>query len=377
MIAGLHARVKALALNDSVKTLQENRSVQNPASIFEEKQHLSVKNLIEPEEIEAQAPDSLQVVSNVETMLQVESSNKQARESASPIRALVSAKTKAKEKSEKHVDSDTDQSVGGTILQEEAEDSIVLGQKNSAVEETPDANAYISRGASKLKKGQIEDATSDFNKAIDLDPQKPGAYVARGGVYFMLDQFDNAISDYNKAIEINPDLAVAYHNRGSVYYRQGQFDNAISDYSKAIEIDHEFTAAYQNRGYAYFIAGNYEKAISDYNKAIALNPENAEAYIYRGHSYYARRLFNKAISDYNKAISLNPKNANAYTYRGHVYFSNRIFDKAISDYDKAIALNPEASVAKKFLALAKNSRARSRWRDEEFNYNFWNMTYQR
>jgi tetratricopeptide (TPR) repeat protein len=369
--------VKAVALNDSVEALQETRSDLNPSSIVEEKQHLSLNNLIEPEEIEAQAPDNLQVISNVETVLQVEPLNKQARESASPIRALVSADTKAKEKSEKRVDSGTDQSVGDTILQEEAEDSIVLAQKESAVEETPNADAYISRGASKLKKGQIEGATSDFNKAIDLDPQKAEAYVARGGVSFMLDQFDNAISDYNKAIERNPDLAVAYQNRGSVYYSQGQFDNAISDYSKAIEIDNEFTAAYQNRGYAYFSAGNYEKAISDYDKAIALNPENAEAYICRGHSYYARRSFNKAISNYNKSISLNPENANAYTYRGHVYFSNRIFDKAISDYDKAIALNPEAAVAKKFLALAKKNRTRAKWQEAEFNHEYWRMMSKR
>ena len=64
---------------------------------------------------------------------------------------------------------------------------------------------YISQGVSSLKQGQVEDAITKFNRAIDLDPGKAVAYAARGSAYFRLEKLDNAISDYNKAIEINPE----------------------------------------------------------------------------------------------------------------------------------------------------------------------------
>lgn len=134
-----------------------------------------------------------------------------------------------------------------------------------------DVNKYISWGISCFKKGQMEDAVSELNKAINLDPEKDVAYFVRGSAYQRLDQLDNAISDYNKAIELNPSLAVAYQNRGSVYYIQGLFENAIPDYSKAIEINPGLAAAYQDRGNIYQNQGQPDKAISDYNKALELN----------------------------------------------------------------------------------------------------------
>jgi Flp pilus assembly protein TadD len=50
-------------------------------------------------------------------------------------------------------------------------------------------------------------------------------------------QFDQAISDSNKAIELNPNLAMAYVNRGGAYAQKGQFDHTISDSNKAIELN--------------------------------------------------------------------------------------------------------------------------------------------
>ncbi len=39
------------------------------------------------------------------------------------------------------------------------------------------------------------------------------AYLNRGIVYQRKGQYDQAISDYNKALEINPRYALAYYNR--------------------------------------------------------------------------------------------------------------------------------------------------------------------
>jgi len=109
-----------------------------------------------------------------------------------------------------------------------------------------------------------KDADGIKNKAI--------AYNNRGNVYQYLEQYDKAISDYNKAIELNPNYAKAYNNRGVAYDDLKQYDKAISDYTKALELNPNYAEAYNNRGLVYSDLKQYGKAISDFNKVIELNP---------------------------------------------------------------------------------------------------------
>jgi tetratricopeptide (TPR) repeat protein len=132
------------------------------------------------------------------------------------------------------------------------------------------AEVYFNRGVDSSQKGDFKKAISDFNKAIDVNPEFVVAYLNRGFSYSRMGEFDKAIADYTRAIELNPRYAVAYHNRGFVYRRMGAYDKAIVDYTKAIEIDPKYALAYYNRGRAYYDNGDYEKAWEDIKKARSL-----------------------------------------------------------------------------------------------------------
>ena len=95
-------------------------------------------------------------------------------------------------------------------------------------------------------------------------------YYNRGVAWQKKGDFDQAVSDYNKAIEINPRYAMAYNNRGNTFQTNGQYDKAISDFTKAIEINPGFDGAYNNRGVAYYCKGEYDKAWEDVYKAQSL-----------------------------------------------------------------------------------------------------------
>ena len=59
------------------------------------------------------------------------------------------------------------------------------------------------------------------------------AYNHRGIAYDSKGQYDQAISDYNKALELNPMDALAYYNRGVAYYSRKDYDKAWDDVYKA------------------------------------------------------------------------------------------------------------------------------------------------
>jgi tetratricopeptide (TPR) repeat protein len=52
-------------------------------------------------------------------------------------------------------------------------------------------------------------------------------------------QLDQAISDFTKALEINPRFAMAYNNRGIAYYSKRQYDKSWMDVKKAQSLGYQ------------------------------------------------------------------------------------------------------------------------------------------
>ena len=77
------------------------------------------------------------------------------------------------------------------------------------------------------------------DKALSFDPQLSDAYTVRGGYYRTKGQREQAISEYEKAIKLNPNDWMAYRGLGDTY-------RLIHDYVKSIENYHE--AVNRNRG---------------------------------------------------------------------------------------------------------------------------------
>ena len=144
------------------------------------------------------------------------------------------------------------------------------------------SRAYIKSGEEKTELEDYDGAISDFNKALEINPNYPRAYRIRGATKFQLKDYSGAISDYNKALTINPEDADSFFLRGVLKLIELEdYDGAISDLNKAIEINPEDVDAYVNRGNAKLKLDNSAGALSDYNKALIINPEDADAYYFR------------------------------------------------------------------------------------------------
>jgi tetratricopeptide (TPR) repeat protein len=203
------------------------------------------------------------------------------------------------------------------------------------------AAAYIGRGNARFVQGNRTDAIADYNRAIELDPSFTIAYIRRGNIRADLGDLIGAISDYTQAIALTPDSAYIYYNRGTTLHEKGDILGAIADYNQVIKLDPGNANAYINRGIVRNQQGNFVGALSDYNQAIRLNPQNGTAYNNRGITRYNQGDFAGALADYNQAIKLDPKDATAYNNRGLALVSNGNLSDALLDYSQAIELDPE------------------------------------
>jgi tetratricopeptide (TPR) repeat protein len=115
------------------------------------------------------------------------------------------------------------------------------------------------------------------NKGYSQNPL--GAPFESGAEYYLkkgiiISSSDNraAITEFNKAIELNPEYAEAYYFRGKAKCDINHYRDAISDYSKAIELDPHYAAAYYERGYAKNHLKDYYGANIDLATAKEIDP---------------------------------------------------------------------------------------------------------
>ena len=89
-----------------------------------------------------------------------------------------------------------------------------------------------------------------FEEELKRNPKAADAYNTRGALRIEKGDLDLAIEDFNQAIRLNAKFAVAYDNRGLAWGRKKEYDKAIADYSEAIRLDPKYFAAYEGRGLA-------------------------------------------------------------------------------------------------------------------------------
>lgn len=93
--------------------------------------------------------------------------------------------------------------------------------------------------------------------------------------YAQSQQWDNAMTNCNSAIEINPEGTGSLYTRGAVYMNQEMFAEALTDFEKVLEINPMHENAMQGAGYTSAKMGDEEAARSYYNRYLELNPSNA------------------------------------------------------------------------------------------------------
>lgn len=150
---------------------------------------------------------------------------------------------------------------------------------------TNDATGHFNMGVESAKKGNLDEAVTEWKKAVEMDPKfiKAHNYLARS--YYTKERFDDALSEYKKIVELDPADAMAHASIGFVYRMKGMYDDAITACNKALQINPQLAAAYNCIGMSYVQKKMYEDAINAYKMALAINPNYADALFGLGIAY--------------------------------------------------------------------------------------------
>jgi tetratricopeptide (TPR) repeat protein len=125
----------------------------------------------------------------------------------------------------------------GAIQVLKNEDERAIEYFNEALERKIDWEHYAGRGTAYRRIGKYERALSDFNQALQLEPNSVGLRYARGITYYQMGDFDSAQTDLDWVLTKDPALGLAYYYRALVFHNKGDYQRANSDYRNAVRVE--------------------------------------------------------------------------------------------------------------------------------------------
>ncbi len=126
-------------------------------------------------------------------------------------------------------------------------------------------------------------------------------------------QVDEAVSHYEKALELRPDnrethyhlsVALLHTSLGNALARKGRLDEALVHYRKAVELRDDFADAHTNLASLLARKGETAEAIAHYEKAVALPPEDAPSHIRLSKLLLQLGRNDEAVVHYRRALEL-------------------------------------------------------------------------
>ena len=132
-----------------------------------------------------------------------------------------------------------------------------------------------------LAPAEFGEVKSLIDHAIALAPNSPEAHLALGRFfYYGHRQYESALTEYNRALELQPNNASAREACAAVYRRRGEWERSLADFQRAQELDPRDAEIPRDIGATYLALRQWKDAERIELRALAIDPHNTLAAIY-------------------------------------------------------------------------------------------------
>ena len=170
---------------------------------------------------------------------------------------------------------------------------------------------------SELTRGQRARASFKQNlEAATLNPADASAHYNLGLIHQMRGELDEARTRFERAVEIDADEIDAHYQLGRIAREQGRLPDAIKDFSAVVERDqsHSQHEIWREIGATYLTAGQFEDAREALDKFLANRTLDPQGFYLMGRALAGLGRQREAAASMQACIEA-VKSAPAYKYR--------------------------------------------------------------
>lgn len=230
------------------------------------------------------------------------------------------------------------------LLKDESDDTGFLTSLIDSGELDPETEmiTLLNRAWSHRTHSRYEESLADWNRILELAPDRAAHYTQRGVTLQLLDRYEEAIADFDHALSLVPDGSGTIAQRGFTFHLQGVQEKALPELNRAIDIKPDVGWNYVLRAWVHDELGDEGAALADYGRAIELTPEDSTPYAFRGSVHRAAGRLEEALADLDRAVALDPGYEWALERRNDTLFDLRRYDQLIPDAELLIGLGVDS-----------------------------------
>ncbi len=190
------------------------------------------------------------------------------------------------------------------------------------------------------KKPMPEQALQYLLKARDLEPKQAKYWIYLGDAYQAKGDLGNAMTSYETAVEKDKNDPETYVKMARIWSAGKQVPLAIEKLEKAIQLKSDYAIAYKDLYELYIRAGKYDKVVPILEKYVSLIGTDVDARVrFIKFLCYQAKDYAKAIEEGTKLIKQHPEQ---YTLHRWLAWSNFEFGKYATSLDDSYRLFNEA-----------------------------------
>jgi Tfp pilus assembly protein PilF len=196
------------------------------------------------------------------------------------------------------------------------------------------AKKHFEKGVEQFGKKQMQEALSEFQKAVELNPDYADARFYLGGLHHTLKDYDAALGEYKKVMQLDPGYPGIHTATANIYYELG-----LTSWGRAVKLDRtSFWLPDTSRKLPYQDRAELDKLIEDYLKTVRSDTVDAETV-----SKLSQAYFILAAQEYENAIQANASDTGAQLYLGLTYSEQGYDQRAWDQHELLKELAPSAA----------------------------------
>lgn len=140
-------------------------------------------------------------------------------------------------------------------------------------ESAADWRLFFARGAARERLGRWEEAETDLQRALEIEPDQPDVMNYLG--YTWVDRGENleqGLAMLTRAVELRPNSGAVLDSLGWAHYRLGHYEQALSYLERAVELEPSDPILNDHLGDNYWRVGRRTEARFQWRRVLTLEP---------------------------------------------------------------------------------------------------------